>query len=45
VKYINHWYDDALKYSYIQMEYCFKGDLAKEILKRKDENKIFTEEV
>jgi serine/threonine protein kinase len=45
VKYINHWYDDARKYCYIVMEHCPGGDLRKEILKRKKENKKFSEEV
>jgi serine/threonine protein kinase len=46
VKYINHWYDsDDKNYSYIEMEYCAKGDLANEITKRIKENKKFSEEV
>jgi serine/threonine protein kinase len=45
VKYVNHWYDDANNDSYILMEYCPGGDLRKEILKRKNQNKKFTEEV
>jgi serine/threonine protein kinase len=45
VKYIDHWYDKEEIYSYIQMEYCPNGDLAMEILKRKNENKKFTEQV
>jgi serine/threonine protein kinase len=42
-KYIDHWYDKEEEYSYIQMEYCGKGDLSVEILKRKEENKKFSE--
>jgi serine/threonine protein kinase len=45
VKYIDHWYDEKGEYSYILMEYCAKGDLCVEILKRKNENKKFTQEV
>jgi hypothetical protein len=47
VKYINHWYDDVNNDCYIPMEYCRGGggDLRNEILKRKNENKKFTEEV
>jgi serine/threonine protein kinase len=45
VKYINHWYDDTQGYSYILMEYCPGGSLADEILKRKRENRKFSEEV
>jgi serine/threonine protein kinase len=45
VRYIDHWYDKEEIYSYIQMEYCPKGDLSVEISKRKNENKKFSEEV
>jgi serine/threonine protein kinase len=45
VKYIRHWYDDVNEYSYILMEYCAGGDLAKEIEKRINEKKPFTQQV
>jgi serine/threonine protein kinase len=45
VKYINHWYDDINEYSYILMEYCSGGDLAKEIQKKINGNIKFTEQV
>jgi serine/threonine protein kinase len=42
VKYINHLYDDVNNDSYILMEYCPGGNLRKEILKKKNENKKFS---
>jgi serine/threonine protein kinase len=45
VKYIDHWYDDVNKYSYVVMEYCAGGDLAQQIQKRIEENKQFSQQV
>jgi serine/threonine protein kinase len=45
VKYVNHWYDDVRNNSFILMEYCPGGDLRNEILKRKNINEKFREEV